>query len=88
MPLNFIEPFDFFKIYVTSFLGDAGLFPFFFIIVFSFVSASFQFTNTIFIILLTIGLLMFGAFIGFDLYILVLFVVGFFLFKMFSRIFQ
>jgi len=87
-PSVFIEPFDLQKIYIDYFLGNQALFPFLFIIIFSFVSATLNISNTVFLILLAIGSLMFGAYMGQSIYILVLFLVGFILYKMFSRLFQ
>jgi len=88
MTSRFIEPFNFKEIYINYFLGNQALFPFVFIIIFSFVSALLNLSNTIFLILLTIGSVMFAAYMGQEIYVLVLFVVGFILFKMFSRILQ
>lgn len=88
MPTNFVQPFDFKTIYINYFLGNQLLFPFLFVIILSFVSAYLNISNTIFLILLAIGSLMFGAYMGQAIYILVLFGVGFILYKMFSRIFR
>jgi len=88
MPTNFINPFDFRTIYINYFLGNQALFPFLFVIILSFSSAYLNISNTIFLILLTIGSLMFGAFLGEAYYVLALFFVGFIVFKMFSRLFQ
>jgi len=87
-PSVFIEPFDFSKIYMNYFLGNQALFPFLFIIIFSFVSATLNISDTVFLILLAIGSIMFGTYMGQEIYILVLFLVGFMLYKMFSRILQ
>lgn len=88
MPSTFIEPFDFKTIYVNYFLGSQALFPFFFIIIFSFVCAYMNISNTIFLILLALGSLMFGAYMGQAIYILTLFIVGFVLYKIFGRILE
>ena len=88
MPTNFVEPFNFKEIFINYFLGNQVLFPFLFIIILSFVCAYMNMSNTIFLVLLAIGSLMFGAYLGQAIYILVLFLVGFFIYKMFSRIFQ
>jgi hypothetical protein len=88
MPSRFIDPFDFKTIYVNYFLGNQLLFPFFFIIILSFVCAYMNISNTIFLILLALGSLMFASYMGLSIYILVLFVMGFILYKMFSRILQ
>jgi hypothetical protein len=88
MASRFIDPFDFKTIYLNYFLGNQLLFPFFFIIILSFVCAYMNISNTIFLILLALGSLMFAAYMGLSIYILVLFLIGFILYKMFSRILQ
>ncbi len=87
MPSRFIEPFDFQTIYINYFLGNQALFPFLFIIILSLTSAYFNISNTIFLILLAIGSIMFGAYMGEAIYMLILFLIGFLLYKMFSNIF-
>ena len=84
----FIEPFDFKTIYVNYFLGSGALFPFLFVILLSFVCASLNISNTIFLVLLAIGSVMFGAYMGQAVYTLVLFLVGFVLYKMFGGLFR
>lgn len=86
--MAYINPFDFKTIFVNYFLGNQLLFPFLFILIFSFASARLNISGTIFLILLTLGSVMFGAYMGQAIYILVVFIVGFVLFKAFSRIFQ
>jgi len=89
MPTSvFIEPFDFKTIYITYFLGNQALFPFVFIIILSFICALMNMSNTIFLILLAIGSLMFGAYMGQSLYVFTLFIIGFFVYKIFGRILQ
>lgn len=88
MPTNFIQPFDFKTIYINYFLGNQLLFPYLFVIILSFVSAYLNISNTIFLILLGIGSLMFGAYTGEGIYTLTLFLIGFVLYKIFGRIFQ
>lgn len=88
MPTNFIEPFDFKTLLINYFLGNQLLFPFFFIIVLSIACAYMNISNRIYLIILAIGSLMFGAYLGQALYILVLFLIGFVLYKMFGRIFE
>jgi hypothetical protein len=82
----FIEPFDFKTIIINYFLGNANLFPFFVILIVSYVCAYLNISNTVYLILLTLGLLMFGAYTGQVIYTLILFLVGFVIFKMFTRI--
>jgi len=88
MPSRFIEPFNFKEIYINYFLGNQALFPFVFIIIFSFIAALLNISNTMFLILLALGSLMFGAYIGQSLYVFTLFIIGFFTYKVFTRLLQ
>ena len=88
MTATYIQPFDFKTIFVNYFLGNQTLFPFALMIIVSIVCAYFQMSNTVFLIILTISSIMFGAYLGEATYFLVLFIVGFVVFKAFSRIFQ
>jgi hypothetical protein len=88
MPSQFIQPFDFKTIYVNYFLGNQLLFPFFFVMLLSYGSAYLGISNKIFLILLGLGSLMFGAVMGQAYYILALFVIGFVIYKIFGRILQ
>jgi len=83
---NFINPFDFKTIYVNYFLGSQSLFPYLFIIILSFVCATMNMSNKIFLILLAIGSIMFGAYLGEAMYVFILFIIGFIIFYSFSKI--
>ncbi|GBE19367.1 MAG TPA: hypothetical protein ENG87_00510 [Candidatus Pacearchaeota archaeon] len=80
--MAYIEPFDFKKIFVNYFLGNQELFIFAFTILFSYVAAKYQMSNTIFLSLLVIGSVMFAAYIGEAIYILFLFLTGLIIFRM------
>ena len=82
MATRFIEPFDFKTIFVDIFLGTPLLFPFVFIIAFSYISAHLGLPNRIYLILLGLGSLMFAAYMGQAIYILVLFLIGFILYSL------
>jgi len=84
---NYIEPFDFKTIILGYFLGNQKLFFFAFVILFSFVGAKYQMTDRIYLSLLTIGCIMFGAYIGFEIYLLLIFLIGFVTFKTIARAF-
>jgi len=88
MTSTFIEPFDFSKIFINYFLGNQALFPYLFILIFSFVSAYLNLSNKIYLILLALGSLMFGAYMGQSLYVLTLFLTGLILFYIFGKIFK
>ena len=84
----FIEPFDFQTIFVNYFLGGLELFIFAFIIVVSMMAASFRLTNRIFMILLTIGSVIFAGILGEAVYILVILIIGLITFKGIGKLVQ
>jgi hypothetical protein len=88
MPSNFIPPFDFKTVYLNYFLGSQELFSIAMVLLLSFLSAYFGMSNKVFLVVLAISLLIMGAYIGASFYILVLFMVGFFTYKAFTRILQ
>lgn len=81
----FIEPFDFKTILIDYFLGTQELFVFAFIIVLSFASAKFGMSNRVFLTLLVISSIIMGSYLGQSIYILILVVSGFIIFKGVSR---
>lgn len=83
---DFIDPFDFQKILVDLFIGNQALFVFVFVVVFSFVAAKFQMSNRIFFVLLTVGSVLFGLFLGEAYFILIIFIIGLLTFKSIARI--
>lgn len=85
---TYVEPFDFKTIFLNYFLGNSILFPFAFIILISLLAGYFQVPDKAFMIILTIGSVMFGTYMGEVYYVLILFIVGFLIYKSFSRIFQ
>lgn len=85
MPTDFIAPFDFRKLFINYFLGSGELFAFAFIIILSVMSARFNMTNKLFLTLLVICSIIMSAFLGQALYILILIISGFIIFKGVSR---
>ena len=83
---EFINPFDFKKIFLEYFLGSTELAMFAFIILFSGICAKYQMSNIIYLFLLLICSLIFAAIIGQALYIIIILVVGFVAFKSLGRI--
>lgn len=83
---EYIQPFDFRKIFVELFLGSTELFTFAFIIIFSFVCAKFKMSNTIFMILLGISSLIFAFILGQAIYILIILIIGLISFKSIARL--
>jgi len=88
MPSTFIEPMDFKRIYINYFLGNQTLFSFAFVLVIAFDCALFNISNKVFLIILAISSIIMGAYLGQGLYVFVLFLVGFFVYKAFTRLLQ
>jgi len=85
MGVGYIAPFDFYKIFVDTFLGNIELF-FVALYLFSFVAAKFRMSNKIFMVLIGIGAIIFSSIIGNAVYLLVIVVVGLIIFKGIGRI--
>jgi hypothetical protein len=85
MSSRYIDPFDFQKL-LNYFIGNNILFAFMFFIICSWASAYFGFSNKIYYFILVIGLILFGVFVGVDIYILVLILIGGFIFKEVARL--
>lgn len=82
----FIKPFEFEKIFINYFLGGHQLFIFAFVFLFSFVAAKYQMSNMVFLTLLVIGALLFAAYLGEAIYLLIIVVVGFITFRAISSL--
>lgn len=76
MAATYIDPFDFRTIFVDVLLGGTELFIFAFVILLSYISAKYDFSNQTFLILLAISSLIFAGVLGQSIYILVIFLVG------------
>lgn len=85
MPSNYIDPFDFRKILLEYFIGDGLLFAFMFIIVYSLAAARLQLSDKLYFFLLIIGSIIFGAYMGQLIYIVILVLFGAGMFKIISR---
>lgn len=83
---EFIQPFDLKKLLFEYFLGSSELAIFAFIILFSGICAKYQMSNTIYLMLLLICSLIFAFILGQALYIIIILIVGFVVFKSISRI--
>lgn len=83
----YINPLDFRKILVELLLGKEELFLFGFVICFSFVSAKMGMSNKIFLILLTLGSVIFSMVLGEAIYMLIIFLTGFLIFGGIKRAF-
>lgn len=83
---DYIEPFDLYTILVNYFVGGQQFFAFAFIILFSFGCAKYQMENKIFLSLLAVSSLLLTAWLGEVYYFLTLFLIGFAVSKITSRI--
>ncbi len=81
MTSTFIEPFNLKKIFVDFFIGDANLFALLFIIIYSYAAGKFGFPNSLYFFFLVIGVILFSAFVGFQIYVIVMLLLGGFAFK-------
>jgi len=82
----YIEPFDFRTIFFDYFLGNSILAAFALIILVSFAAANYRMSNRLYLILLLLSTVLFAAYVGEAIYAVVLFVTGFIVFKLISRI--
>jgi hypothetical protein len=83
---EFIEAWDFKKLFIEYFLGSAELAIFSFIILISFVCAKFNMSNNIFLLILLLTSLIFSFILGQAIYIIIILVVGFITFKSIGRL--
>lgn len=86
MAHDYIQPFDFKKIFVDYFLGSTELFIFAFMILISFACAKFSMSNRLFLIVLSVCSLIFAGILGQAVYILIIFIIGFLSFKAIAKI--
>jgi len=84
---EYIEIFDFKKIFIEYFLGSVELFIFAVIFLISFACAKFQMSNRNFMIILATSSIIFAGYLGNAIYFLILVVVGFISFKTLARLF-
>ena len=84
---EYINPFDFKKIYLDYFLGNPNLFIFALVIIIGLVSAYFRMTTKIFGFILVISSLIFAAYLGQAYYFVILIILGFIIFKGFAKVF-
>jgi len=83
---TFIKPFDFKTIFLDYFLGNQVLFASAFVIIFSFIAATLKMSNKLYFILLILGSIMFAVYLGEAIYVLVLILVGFIIFKLIGKL--
>ena len=83
---DFINPFDFRKIFLEYFLGNAELFIFAFFIIYSLVAAKAGFSDKIYLILLAISSIIFVFITGQIVFIIILIVISYVVFKSIGRL--
>lgn len=87
MPTDFIEPGNIKKLILEYFLGSPELLFFALLIGISFFSAKYNMSNRNFSLILIISSLIFAGMLGEAIYVLVLIVIGFVVFKGVGRFF-
>lgn len=87
MPQDFINPGDIKKLFLEYFLGTPELLMFALLIGVSFLAAKFEMSNRNFMLILVISGLIFAGILGQAVYILIIVLVGFVVFKMMGRFF-
>lgn len=85
---EYIDPLNLRKIFVEYFLGDQNLFAVAFILIIGVLCAKFGIPDRLTMILIAISSVIMGASLGQLWYSLILFLVGFALYKMFSRVWE
>jgi hypothetical protein len=86
--MEFLKPFDFERIIIDYFLGGYTLFAFAFIIFMSSICAYFRMSTRLFMILLLVGGFIFSFILDPAIYIFLLMLFGFFVFKSLSKMFN
>jgi len=84
---EFIYPGDLRTIFLQYFLGSPQLLMFMILFSISFLSAKFQLSNQNFMIILIISSLIFAGIIGQAIYVLIIMLIGFVLFKTIGKFF-
>lgn len=84
MSSRYIEPLDFKKL-ANYFVGNDVIFAFIFLIIYSYASAYFGFSNKLYYFILVIGVLLFAVTLGTSIYILALLLIGGFIFRIIAK---
>ena len=87
MPTTFINPGDIKTIFLEYFLGSPALLVFAILLIISFLSARFQMSNKNFMMILVISSLIFAGILGQAVYIFIIIILGFVIFKIIGRFF-
>jgi len=85
---TYIEPLDIKKVILDLFLGHPSILAFASIILISFLAAKFNMTNRNFLLILMISSIILAGYMGEAIYIIILVLIGFIIFKSLSRLWQ
>jgi len=85
---SYIKPFDIKKVVLDLFLGHPSIVAFATIILISFLSAKFNMSNRNFMLVLMISSIILAGYMGEAIYIIILVLLGFIIFKSLSRLWQ
>ncbi len=85
---TYISPLDIKTIILDLFLGHPSILAFGVVILISFLSAKFNMSNRNFMLILMVSSIIMAGFMGEAIYIIILVVLGFVIFKNLSRLFQ
>ncbi len=85
---TYIEVFDIKTVILDLFLGHPSIIAFGTIILISFLSAKFNMSNKNFMLILMVSSIILAGYIGQVIYIIILMIIGFVIFKSLSRFWQ
>jgi len=85
---NYISPFDIKTIVLDLFLGHPSILAFAAVILISFLSAKFGMSNKNFLLVLMVSSIILAGYMGEAIYIIILVLLGFIIFKSLSRVWQ
>ena len=85
---TYIEPLDIKKVILDLFLGHPSIVAFAVVILISFLSAKFNMSNKNFMLILMVSSIILAGLMGEAIYIIILLLIGFVIFKSLSKLWQ
>ncbi len=85
--MSFIEPLDFYQIFVNTFAGSITIFSFVGIVLISGLAARFKMPNIVFGVMLIIYAMIFSDYVK-ELYLIAILITGFLAFNAFAQLFK
>lgn len=85
---DYINPLDIKTVILDIFLGHPSIIAFAAVILISFASAKFNMSNKNFMLILMVSSIILAGYMGEAIYIIILLILGFVIFKSLSRLFQ